>query len=116
VFRHLTSVLETKNDRDLVELFAEPSGISDWLSRWTKRLDSENKDAALAMMKSHNPVYIPRNHRIEEVIQAAYAGDLAPFEKLADVTQAPFSHSDAFKEFEAAPEPDQVVQATFCGT
>ena len=67
-------------------------------------------------MRTANPVYIPRNHRIEEVIQAGYAGDFEPFHRLNEVLSDPFTARKDFTAFEAAPSPDEIVQATFCGT
>ncbi len=67
-------------------------------------------------MRRMNPVFIPRNHRIEEVIKAGYEGNFEPFHRLHQVLQHPFTQQPEFAEYEAAPAPDEVVQATFCGT
>ena len=67
-------------------------------------------------MRRTNPVFIPRNHRIEEAIKAANGGDFAPFHRLNDVLQHPFTAQVEFAEYEAAPLPEEVVHATFCGT
>jgi uncharacterized protein YdiU (UPF0061 family) len=67
-------------------------------------------------MRRSNPVYIPRNHRIEEAIQAGNAGDFGPFQRLNDALQHPFESRPEFAEYEAAPTSDEVVKATFCGT
>jgi len=61
-------------------------------------------------------VFIPRNHRIEEAIKAGNGGDFAPFHRLNQVLQHPFTEQVEFTEYEAPPAPDEVVQETFCGT
>jgi uncharacterized protein YdiU (UPF0061 family) len=67
-------------------------------------------------MRRTNPVFIPRNHRIEEAIRAGNGGDFAAFHRLNDVLQYPFAAQAEFTEYEAAPLPEEVVHATFCGT
>ena len=68
-------------------------------------------------MASVNPAYIPRNHRVEEVIRAAEDhGDLAPFFKLHGILARPFDEQPEHIEFQKPPRPEEVVHATFCGT
>ena len=67
-------------------------------------------------MTAANPVYIARNHRVEQVIDAAYAGDFSPFEDLLDVLKTPFTAKPHFQAYEAPPLPDEIVHQTFCGT
>ena len=63
------------------------------------------------------PPSFPRNHRIEAVIQAAVTrDDFAPFEELLTVLSKPFEDQPAFSAYAEAPEPDQRVLQTFCGT
>ena len=64
-----------------------------------------------------NPAYIPRNHRVEEVIRAAEDhSDLAPFFKLHGILARPFDEQSEHIEFQKPPKPEEVVHATFCGT
>ncbi|MEO1207493.1 MAG: YdiU family protein [Pseudomonadota bacterium] len=90
-----------------------------WLSQWRTRLGEEPAtpdDRALAMRHA-NPAYIPRNHRVEEVISAAVSeGDFAPFERLLAVLSRPFEDQPENAIFADPPKPDEVVKATFCGT
>jgi uncharacterized protein YdiU (UPF0061 family) len=67
-------------------------------------------------MQQTNPAYIPRNHRIEEMIQAAVDGNLNPLHALLDVLSAPFDARDAMADYALAPQPNQEVCQTFCGT
>ena len=68
-------------------------------------------------MRSANPAYIPRNHRVEEVIRAAEdAGDLGPFHALREVLASPYEDQPGHEEYQAPPRPEEVVHRTYCGT
>ena len=67
-------------------------------------------------MRRANPVFIPRNHLVEEVIQAAYQGDMGAFEKLSNVLQAPFDYRATEADFARPANDSNRVSATFCGT
>jgi uncharacterized protein YdiU (UPF0061 family) len=68
-------------------------------------------------MLSVNPAFIPRNHRVEAVIQAATVkDDYAPFEELLAVLSKPYQDQPQFAVYTEPPEPDQRVLQTFCGT
>ncbi len=116
VFRHLSNALESGNDDTVTGLFNQPDAIAVWLSSWRKRLQTENCSESVALMRGMNPVFIPRNHRVEEAIVAGYDGDFAPFHRLNEVLRSPFTEQPDFTEYEAAPLPSEVVRATFCGT
>jgi len=116
VFRHLSDALEGGDDEKVTRLFNCPVEIVGWLDSWRARLNGVDRDEAVALMRRSNPVYIPRNHRIEEAIQAGNAGDFGPFHRLNDALQRPFESQPEFAEYESAPKLDEVVKATFCGT
>ena len=115
VFRHLSGAFERNNDEKLVALFDCTKGITAWLITWRARV-SQAGEAAQALMQRSNPIFIPRNHRIEEVIAAGYNGDFEPFHRLYEVLQHPFDEQPKNAAYEAAPTDDEIVQATFCGT
>jgi uncharacterized protein YdiU (UPF0061 family) len=85
------------------------------LITWRARV-SQAGEAAQALMQRSNPIFIPRNHRIEEVIAAGYNGDFEPFHRLYEVLQHPFDEQPENAAYEASPTDDEIVQATFCGT
>ena len=116
VFRHLPESLESGNDHAVARLFNQPEAIVAWLSAWRARLHQFDRSQILALMRRTNPVFIPRNHRIEEAIKAGNGGDFTPFHHLHQVLQHPFTAQAEFTEYEAAPAPAEVVHATFCGT
>jgi uncharacterized protein YdiU (UPF0061 family) len=63
-----------------------------------------------------NPAFIPRNHRVEAVIQAAVNNDYAPFEELLTVLSRPYEDQPQYAAYVEPPLPEQRVTQTFCGT
>jgi uncharacterized protein YdiU (UPF0061 family) len=119
-FRRLCdAAADSGHDGALCALFEDPSACAGWLEKWRPRLAGEGGDPAErgAVMYRANPVYIPRNHRVEEAIAAAQAeGDFGPLEKLLTVLAAPFEDQPGFEHYADRPRPDQIVRETFCGT
>jgi uncharacterized protein YdiU (UPF0061 family) len=70
-------------------------------------------------MDQVNPVYIPRNHRVEEALAAATDGELGPFRRLVDVVSRPFEERPGLADY-AGPAPEapagRVPYVTYCGT
>ena len=68
-------------------------------------------------MAAANPLYIPRNHLVEEALEAATAGDVAPFEELLAVVCDPYTPQPGRERY-AAPAPESFARQyqTFCGT
>ena len=96
----------------------EDDGLKSFREMWLRRVgqQSQSLEQVAQQMQQSNPVYIPRNHQVERAIQAALAGDFSVFERMNDCLKKPFEKRDEFAEFELAPEPREVVTATFCGT
>ena len=68
-------------------------------------------------MRCVNPAFIPRNHRVEQVIRAAEDdSNLVPFDELVNVLVAPYEDQPGREWFSNTPRPEEVVQQTFCGT
>ena len=111
-FRRLTGLALGADAGAFEELFSDRTVCSRWLGEWRAIAAPVDVDAMLA----GNPVIIPRNHRVEEAIRHAYAGDFAPFHRLADALARPFEECSASSDYERAPEPHEVVHQTFCGT
>ncbi len=112
-FRHLTLHAAGDERACLTDLFKNPEAGAKWLVDWQA---FEKPGDHLEKMKSANPIVIPRNHRIEEAIEAAYRNDFAPFHRLNDALQRPFKENEKHSDLEAAPLPHERVQNTFCGT
>jgi uncharacterized protein YdiU (UPF0061 family) len=91
----------------------------EWTQRWRARMSRETTEptSRAELMQQANPAYIPRNHRVEQVIVAAVErGDFAPFEELSQVLAAPYAARAAFAAYASPPQPQERVLQTFCGT
>ena len=99
-------------------LFAGASEFEAWTDRWREQLTHESSDPArvAAAMERVNPVYIPRNHLVEEALAAATADDLAPFERLLDVLAQPFEERPGLESYAAPAPASWGPYRTFCGT
>ncbi len=114
VLLHEQHVDYTSFFRQLSRAFAGPDGFEHWISRW-RALDP---DAAL--MDRVNPIYIPRNHLVEEALTAATAGDVSalqgPLQSLLDAVTAPYDERPGLDRY-ASPAPEEFgPYRTFCGT
>ncbi|MGI9470844.1 MAG: protein adenylyltransferase SelO [Rubripirellula sp.] len=116
VFRHLAEALQSNEDDAVVALFDQQDEITQWIKNWRDQMRNRDRNEAVDLMQRTNPIFIPRNHRVEEAIRAANNGDFAPFHHLNDLLRKPFTAQPDSADFEAAPQPDEVVRATFCGT
>jgi uncharacterized protein YdiU (UPF0061 family) len=99
-------------------LFADPAAFDAWAENWRRRLAVEGSvdEARQASMRRSNPVFIPRNHRVAAVLDAAEAGNLGPLDELLAVLSKPFDDQPAHAGYAEPPKPHEVVHATFCGT
>jgi serine/tyrosine/threonine adenylyltransferase len=96
-----------------------PEGLDAWVPEWRKRLAAEGRrlEDVRAGMDAVNPLYIPRNHLVEEALAAAEInGDLEPLDALLRVVTAPYAPQDHAARYAAPPLPHEIVEATFCGT
>jgi uncharacterized protein YdiU (UPF0061 family) len=112
-FRNLTRVAAGASPKTLADMFADPGDFEKWFAKW--RGDA-NLEKHLADMRGANPILIPRNHRVEQAIQAAYRGEYAPFHRFVDALAAPYTEQAEYADLELPPRPEEVVHKTFCGT
>jgi len=100
------------------ERFDESAAFDAWAAGWTERLAVEGRDSAerRADMRATNPAFIPRNHRVQQVIEAAERGELDPLDELLRVVTRPFDEHAGLEHLALAPEPHEIVTQTFCGT
>lgn len=103
----------------LAALLSEPDRFAPWQTRWSQRLSSDPRapHKKKAAMDAVNPLYIARNHKVEDALSAASdAGDIAPFEQLLALLRAPYTRVDGADDY-AHPAPDSFgPYKTFCGT
>ena len=91
--------------------FKEATPVREWLARW-----QAIGPADVTLMDSVNPAFIPRNHRIEAVIDAAKKDDFTLFHELHQILSEPYRDQAAFAAYQEGPTPAEIVCATFCGT
>jgi uncharacterized protein YdiU (UPF0061 family) len=117
-FSHLRRIDAGEHRAKFIDLFNDQSAAETWLDLWQKAKDETGLESeeSQALMNAANPIYIPRNHRVEEAIQAGTAGDYTPMHRLIEVLKNPFEQQNGVDEYEAAAKPEEVVQQTFCGT
>jgi uncharacterized protein YdiU (UPF0061 family) len=117
-FRHLTRHAGGATDGALVDLFSNADEARKWIAAWHERVDESKTSAATraGIMRGVNPVFIPRNHRVEEAIVAARSGDFEPFHKLVEVLSKPYEDQPENIDYEQAPLESEKVRETFCGT
>lgn len=110
-FTNTFRALGTTQARDQ---FTDPTAYDSWANDWAARSVSE--PAPQNVMHAANPVFIPRNHRIEQMITAAISGDYAPFDRLMHVLARPYDEQPDHADLARAPVASEIVPATFCGT
>ena len=89
-----------------------------WKKRWEERLMLNNNtpEKYLKLMRSVNPIIIPRNHKVEEALEFANNNDLSLVKKLIKILEKPYENQKGISEYQyTAPASDQKYQ-TFCGT
>ena len=109
-----TNTFRALGSDNVRERFANSSAFGDWEDRWRDRIQSEKSPQE--RMKRANPAIIPRNHKVEHMIQAAVAGDYQPFERLLSCLSKPYDDQPDSEDLLRPPQPSEVVQETFCGT
>ncbi|GGH27214.1 UPF0061 protein [Alsobacter metallidurans] len=102
------------------DMFMDLAGVDAWLARWRDRLTSEPAVAPAeraSAMRRANPAFIPRNHLVERMIEAAVERqDFAPFEELLRILARPYDDQPEFAAYAEAPPPSPQNYVTYCGT
>ena len=89
-----------------------------WKNEWKKRseLNNSTKEKQSKLMKSNNPIVIPRNHKVEEALTEADKGSLDKMKKLLAILKNPYDNQNNIEEYQLpAPSSNKKYQ-TFCGT
>jgi serine/tyrosine/threonine adenylyltransferase len=119
-FRALCSAArDRQGDGPLRAQFLNALDYDEWALRWRARMSREatTLESRTESMQEANPAYIPRNHRVEQVIVAAVErSDFAPFEEFLEVLAAPYVERAALARYANPPQPQERVLQTFCGT
>ncbi len=117
-FSYLCRLDQSDMHDRFIALFKEKETAETWLGEWQKTRDESGIliSESQALMDAANPIYIPRNHRVEQAIVAGAAGNYTPMLRLVEVMKNPYGPQENADEFEAAAKPEEAVQQTFCGT
>ena len=93
------------------------SSFKKWYKEWRNRIKKNKKpdNLSLNLMRSTNPVVIPRNHKVEEALDAANKNDLIPLHNLLKILKKPYERPK-IKEYQTTPESSGKMYKTFCGT
>lgn len=96
----------------------DTTSFQDWYARWCDRLRRNAKpfESSQSLMRAHNPSVIPRNHIVENVLQAAVHGERTPLHKLLNALKEPYKKYSGPRSYQSSPAPSERVHQTFCGT
>jgi uncharacterized protein YdiU (UPF0061 family) len=100
-------------------LFSDPLAFGSWTRRWRARLEREERapESVASGMDRINPIYIPRNHKVEEALAAAVEGEnMVPFSHLLTLVNHPFEEIDGNDAYTSPAPASPVPYQTFCGT
>jgi uncharacterized protein YdiU (UPF0061 family) len=91
--------------------------LETWRRRWESRRARGSSSIAegVALMRRHNPAFIPRNHKVEEALEAAARDDFSAMDRLLDVLRRPYDYAADRPDY-SRPSPGDERYVTFCGT
>jgi uncharacterized protein YdiU (UPF0061 family) len=89
-----------------------------WTAKWKKRLEKNNtgKEKYLELMRSVNPIFIPRNHKVEEALKDASENKLETLNQLLEVIKYPYKDNGILKDYQQPMSNENGNYKTFCGT
>ena len=110
-FCHLMS-LDPKKNKSF-----DDNDFSNWKKRWEERLlkNNDSPKKSMELMKNNNPLVIPRNHKVEEALEAAQKNDLKPITQLLEILKNPYTQKNDIIDYQIPSNSDEEYQ-TFCGT
>ena len=105
----------TNTFRDLMnENLNSPIYQNEEFQVWHTKFIKKNPDKNI--MKQYNPVLIPRNHKVEEALEAAHQNNLDPLHKLLEVLEQPYEENSKVSEYQTPAPTTETPYQTFCGT
>jgi uncharacterized protein YdiU (UPF0061 family) len=114
--RSLSSALRGA-DADARSLFPGDAAFDRWLRSWRRAASRAGRaDEVAAAMDRLNPLYVPRNHKVEEALAAATSGDLAPLRRLLEALAAPFEQRRGLEAYATPAPAGSAPYRTSCGT
>ena len=95
--------------------FPQPGPFDAWAARREAVLPA-GRAAVAAAMDRVNPLYIPRNHQVEEALTQAELGEMEPFHRLLAVVSLPFDQRPGLEHYTGPAPPGSAPHITYCGT
>ena len=88
-----------------------------WKKRWSQRLKTKNNtpEKYIELMKTANPLIIPRNHKVEEALKEAELNNLKPINQFIEILNQPYTKNEDILNYQIPSNLDEKYQ-TFCGT
>jgi serine/tyrosine/threonine adenylyltransferase len=118
-FRRLCdAAADPQADSGVRDLFVDRQAYDAWASQWRTRLERDPQTPAerAARMRDTSPAVIPRNHRVEQALNAAVENDFGPFEAILRVLERPYEDRPELAGYTEPPQDEERVLKTFCGT
>jgi uncharacterized protein YdiU (UPF0061 family) len=97
------------------DLFTQPEPFDAWAARRAAVLPADRAAVAAAMDRV-NPVYIARNHHVEEALTRAAEGELGPFHRLLGAVLRPFDQRPGLEDYTGPAPAGSAPYVTYCGT
>jgi uncharacterized protein YdiU (UPF0061 family) len=106
------------NSSQLKGTLIDDGGFKNWQIIWRERLSrqAQTVEDVVALMDSHNPLVIPRNHLVEDALDSAIQGDMEPFYDFLEVLSKPYQLPKNEKYLQGAGAEFDASYRTFCGT
>ena len=109
-FCHLMNI-NIHKDKNFEDLY-----FQEWKKKWKNKLsDNNDLDKSIELMKSFNPVVIPRNHKVEEVLEAANHNDFKPLNQFLEILRKPYENKSGILNYQI-PNKSNKKYKTYCGT
>ena len=89
-----------------------------WLKEWENRIliNNGSKEKSINLMKKTNPIFIPRNHKVEEALENANKNNFQHLNDLLDVVKKPYTNNENLKQYKKPANLNGIKYQTFCGT
>tara|TARA_B100001250_G_C19785636_1_gene784002 strand:+ start:325 stop:1785 length:1461 start_codon:yes stop_codon:yes gene_type:complete len=112
-----TNTFFSLTEKDLIDNdLLKQKEFYNWHQKWKKRQSENNIKNSINLMKDSNPSVIPRNHIVEEVLQAAEKDNLLPLNSFLKILQNPYGNHKNISKYQSSPPPTNDLYRTFCGT
>jgi uncharacterized protein YdiU (UPF0061 family) len=105
--------IDTNNDLKFKDI-----NFINWHKEWENRIliNNGSKEKSINLMKKTNPIFIPRNHKVEEALENANKNNFQHLNDLLDVVKKPYTNNENLKQYKRPANLNGIKYQTFCGT